>query len=251
MYPIVVHELNAWFGDFQALKNVSVEIPARAITAVIGPSGCGKSTFIRCINRMHELVPGARVAGRVDVGGQDVYGEGADPTLIRRNVGMVFQRPNPFPTMSIFDNVVVGLKLSGVKDRVLLAGAVEESLRRAGLFEEVRDRLSSSPLALSGGQQQRLCLARALAMDPRVLLLDEPASALDPLATARLEDLLVQLKSHYTIVLVTHNMHQATRISDNAAFFLMGELVEFKDTAALFTNPSDERTEAYVTGRFG
>ena len=248
---MAVEGLSAWYGSSRALRAVSLPVRAHSVTAIIGPSGCGKSTLLRCLNRLHELVPGARVQGRVWLDGVDIYDARVDPVEIRRRVGMVFQRPNPFPTMSIFDNVAAGLRLTGVRDRRLLAEVVERSLRMAALWDEVRDRLHENAMALSGGQQQRLCVARALAVEPQVLLMDEPTSALDPIATAKLEELIGELKRTYTIVIVTHNMQQAARISDYTAFMLLGELVEYGPTANLFTNPTDERTEAYVTGRFG
>lgn len=241
--------LNVYFRNTHAVKNVDLAIQPRTVMAVIGPSGCGKSTFLRSINRMHDLVAGARVEGKVFLDGKDIYAREIDPVRLRREVGMVFQRPNPFPTMSIFDNVAAGLKLNG------LPGSheelVEKSLRQAALWDEVKDRLKSSALALSGGQQQRLCIARALAVEPNVLLMDEPASALDPIATTRIEELIHELKERYTIVIVTHNMQQAARVSDHTAFFYMGELVECGRTEQIFTNPKERRTEDYVTGKFG
>jgi phosphate transport system ATP-binding protein len=244
-----VEGLQAWFGKTHALRDVHLAVPPRSVMAVIGPSGCGKSTFLRCLNRMHELVPGARSEGKMLLDGKDLHGRDVDPVELRRRVGMVFQRPNPFPTMSIRDNVAAGLKLNRIRanhDEV-----VERTLRQAALWDEVKDRLSASPLALSGGQQQRLCIARALAVEPEVLLMDEPASALDPIATAKVEDLIHELKERYTIVIVTHNMQQAARVSDRTAFFYMGELVEGGPTERIFTNPSEKRTEDYVTGKFG
>ncbi len=246
---IRVERLQAWFGSRQVLRDVSLDVPARSVTAIIGPSGCGKSTFLRCLNRMHELVPGARSEGGVFVDGDDLYGRGVDPVHLRRRVGMVFQRPNPFPTMSIADNVAAGPRLNG--RRRDLGELVERCLRQAALWEEVRDRLGASPTSLSGGQQQRLCIARALAVEPEVLLMDEPASALDPIATAKLEELMHELKERYTIVIVTHNMQQAARVSDRTAFFYLGELVEAGSTEQIFTNPREQRTEDYVTGKFG
>ena len=253
---IVVEALNAWYGSQQALRNISMAIPRKKITSIIGPSGCGKSTFIRCLNRMHEVVPGARVTGRVLLDGEDIYGPGVDPVRIRRRIGMVFQRPNPFPTMSVFDNVAAGLKLGQVFSRGDLNEQVEKALRQAALWDEVKDKLKYSGVALSGGQQQRLCIARALAVEPEVILMDEPCSALDPVATLKIEDLMRNLAENYTIVIVTHNMQQAARVSDMAAFFMMepdraGVLVEFGPTSRLFTNPQDKRTEDYITGRFG
>ncbi|HET6410747.1 MAG TPA: phosphate ABC transporter ATP-binding protein PstB [Anaeromyxobacter sp.] len=245
-----VRELNAFFGKNHAVRGVSLSIPERSVYAIIGPSGCGKSTFLRCLNRMHELVPGARAEGTILLDGQDLLGKGMDPVRLRRRVGMVFQRPNPFPTMSIFDNVAAGMKLNGIANGDM-EERVERALERAALWEEVKDRLSASALSLSGGQQQRLCIARALAVEPEVLLMDEPASALDPIATSKVEDLIHDLKTRYTIVLVTHNMQQAARASDFTAFFYLGELVEAGPTLQIFQNPREERTEDYVTGKFG
>ena len=246
---IRVERLQAWFGTHQVLRDVSLDIPALSVTAIIGPSGCGKSTFLRCLNRMHELVPGARSEGGVFLDGRNLYARGLDPVDLRRRVGMVFQRPNPFPTMSIQDNVAAGLKLNGYRGN--LDQIVERCLRQAALWDEVKDRLEASALSLSGGQQQRLCIARALAIEPEVLLMDEPASALDPIATAKIEELMHELKEAYTIVIVTHNMQQAARVSDQTAFFYMGELVETGATEQIFTNPREQRTEDYVTGKFG
>jgi len=248
---IKVDKLNAWFGKTQALYDITMEAPANHATAVIGPSGCGKSTFVRCLNRMHETVPDARATGRVRIGELDVY-NGTSAVQIRRRIGMVFQKPNPFPTMSIYDNVAAGLKLNGFHDHTRLNEIVERSLKLSALWDEVKDSLrKKSGASLSGGQQQRLCIARALAVEPEVLLLDEPCSALDPISTAKIEELLVQLKDLCTIVTVTHNMQQAARISDFTAFLLTGQLIEFSPTPQLFTKPSDPRTEAYITGRFG
>jgi phosphate transport system ATP-binding protein len=248
---IHVENLNAWYGQTHTLKDVSLHIPANQATALIGPSGCGKSTFVRCLNRMHETNPIARAEGTVQMGDLDIYKD-ASPVEIRRRVGMVFQRPNPFPTMSIYDNVASGLKLNGFHKRKILDEVVERSLKLAALWDEVKDDLKKkSGASLSGGQQQRLCIARALAVDPEVLLMDEPASALDPISTAKIEDLIFQLKSEYTIVIVTHNMQQAARVAEKTGFFLMGALVEFDSTHKIFTNPSDKRTEDYITGRFG
>jgi phosphate transport system ATP-binding protein len=248
---IHVEDLNAWYGQTHTLKDVSLHIPANQATALIGPSGCGKSTFVRCLNRMHETNPIARAEGTVRMGEVDIYKD-ASPVEIRRRVGMVFQRPNPFPTMSIYDNVASGLKLNGFRKRKILDEVVERSLKLAALWDEVKDDLKKkSGSSLSGGQQQRLCIARALAVDPEVLLMDEPASALDPISTAKIEDLIFQLKSEYTIVIVTHNMQQAARVAEKTGFFLMGKLVEFDATHKIFTNPSDKRTEDYITGRFG
>jgi len=248
---IVVRDLNAWFGNTHVLHGIGVTIAPKAVTAVIGPSGCGKSTFIRCLNRMHEVVPGARVTGSVRVEGMDVYAPGIDPVQVRRKIGMVFQKPNPFPTMSVFDNVVAGLRLGGVRERSVLEEAGERALRQAALWDEVKDQLGKSGVSLSGGQQQRVCIARALAVEPEVLLMDEPCSALDPIATAKIEELILELRSTLTIVVVTHNMQQAARVSESTGFFLLGELVEFGATRQLFTNPHDKRTEDYITGRFG
>jgi phosphate transport system ATP-binding protein len=249
---IHVHSLNAWFGAKQALFNINLEIPDKQTTAIIGPSGCGKSTFVRCLNRMHETLPDTRVEGKVAVGDLEVYGKGVSPVSIRRRIGMVFQKPNPFPTMSIYDNVAAGLKLNGYRNRRELDQSVERSLRQSALWDEVKDDLKKkSGASLSGGQQQRLCIARALAVEPEVLLMDEPASALDPISTAKIEDLIFELKKQYTVVIVTHNMQQAARVADLTAFFLMGNLVEFDKTETMFTKPSDQRTEDYITGRFG
>jgi phosphate transport system ATP-binding protein len=248
---IRVEKLNAWYGTTQSLWDVSLNIPANHATALIGPSGCGKSTFVRCLNRMHETNPIARAEGTVMMGDVDIY-KNASPVEIRRRIGMVFQRPNPFPTMSIYDNVASGLKLNGFRKKRVLDEVVEKSLKSAALWDEVKDDLKKkSGASLSGGQQQRLCIARALAVDPEVLLMDEPASALDPVSTAKIEDLIFKLKSQYTIVIVTHNMQQAARVAENTGFFLTGKLVEFAPTTKIFTNPSDKRTEDYITGRFG
>jgi phosphate transport system ATP-binding protein len=248
---IRVKDLNAWYGPVHTLKDVTLNIPANHATALIGPSGCGKSTFVRCLNRMHETNPIARAEGTVCMGEMDIYKD-ASPVEIRRRIGMVFQRPNPFPTMSIYDNVASGLKLNGFRKKRVLDEIVERSLKQAALWDEVKDDLKKkSGASLSGGQQQRLCIARALAVDPEVLLMDEPASALDPVSTAKIEDLIFQLKSQYTIVIVTHNMQQAARVAENTGFFLMGKLVEFDATHKIFTMPSDKRTEDYITGRFG
>ena len=248
---IRVENLNAWYGSTHTLHNVTLHIPANQATALIGPSGCGKSTFVRCLNRMHETSPGARAEGEVLMGGLDIY-KAAAPVEIRRRVGMVFQRPNPFPTMSIYDNVASGLKLNGYRKKRVLDEVVESSLKKAALWDEVKDDLKKkSGASLSGGQQQRLCIARALAVDPEVLLMDEPASALDPISTAKIEDLIFELKRQYTIVIVTHNMQQAARVAERTGFFLTGQLVEFDSTDKIFTNPTDKRTEDYITGRFG
>jgi phosphate transport system ATP-binding protein len=249
---IEVSDLNAWFGSAQILKGVSVVAEPKMVTAVIGPSGCGKSTLVRCMNRMHEEVQGARVEGKILFDGQDIYGEDVDPVEVRRRIGMVFQRPNPFPTMSVLDNVAAGLKLGSTRySKAELADRAEVALRAAGLWDEVKDRLDAPGGRLSGGQQQRLCVARALAVEPEVLLMDEPASALDPASTLRIEELVVELKENYTVVIVTHNMQQASRVSDWTLFMLYGEVVEFAPTQKVFTNPDDKRTEDYVTGRFG
>ena len=246
---IEVRGLNAWFKTTHALRDVSLQVPQNTVLAIIGPSGCGKSTFVRCINRMHELVPGARQSGKVLVDGQDLHARRVDPVDLRRRVGMVFQRPNPFPTMSILDNVVAGLRLNGIRGNY--AELAEKSLRQAALWDEVKDRLQQSALSLSGGQQQRLCIARSLAIGPEVLLMDEPASALDPIATAKIEELIHELRESLTIVIVTHNMQQAARVSDATAFFYLGELIEHGPTEQIFTNPKETRTEDYVTGKFG
>ena len=250
-HALTVRNLSVFFGTHQVLKKVSMDIPARAVTAIIGPSGCGKSTFLRSLNRMHELVPTARMEGDIRLFGEDIYGRGIEPVVVRRRVGMVFQKSNPFPTMSIADNATVGLRLNGVRQRQVLNQRMEESLGMAALWDEVKDRLHAPAVSLSGGQQQRLCIARALAVQPEVLLMDEPASALDPLATAKIEDLILELKRQYTIVIVTHNMQQAARMSDFTAFFYLGELIEHGPTPKIFTNPTQKRTEDYVTGRFG
>ena len=250
-------DVNIYYGDFLAVQDVSVSIEPRSVTALIGPSGCGKSTFLRTLNRMHELIPGATVQGRVELNGRDLYSKEVDPVAVRRVVGMVFQRPNPFPTMTIFDNVAAGLRLNGQKDKKKLAEVVERSLRGANLWEEVKDRLNKPGAGLSGGQQQRLCIARAIAVQPQVLLMDEPCSALDPISTLAIEDLIAELKSDYTIVIVTHNMQQAARVSDRTAFFNLaatgkpGKLIEIDDTQRIFNNPSVKATEDYISGRFG
>lgn len=254
---LVVKDLTAWYGSCIALRDITMGICPRAITAIIGPSGCGKSTFIRCLNRMHEVIPGARATGQVLLGGEDIYGRGVDPVSIRRRIGMVFQKPNPFPTMSIFDNAVAGLKLSRLwSQRHHLEEIAERSLRQAALWDEVKDKLNQSGASLSGGQQQRLCIARALAVEPEVILMDEPCSALDPVATLKIEELMRILSHDFTIIIVTHNMQQAARVSDMAAFFMMekdraGILVEYGPTSQIFTNPKEKRTEDYITGRFG
>ena len=246
-----VSDLNAWFGAKQVLKNIGLRAPANGVTALIGPSGCGKSTFVRCLNRMHEVVPGARATGQVLLDGEDVYGPGVDPVVIRRRIGMVFQKPNPFPTMSVFDNVAAGLRLAGIRAKDTLNDVVERALRQAALWDEVKDELNAPGSSLSGGQQQRLCIARAVADQPEVLLMDEPCSALDPIATAKIEELILDLKKDLTIIIVTHNMQQAARVSEWTGFFLMGEMIEFGVTRDLFTAPQDKKTEDYITGRFG
>jgi len=248
---IVTEDLNAYFGDVHAVRGVNLSVPKNRITAIIGPSGCGKSTLIRCMNRMHEVVRGARVTGKVLMDGKNIYDADTDPVLIRTKVGMVFQKPNPFPTMSIYDNTVAGLRLNGEKDWKILDETAERSLKLAALWDEVKGNLEASGVSISGGQQQRLCIARALAVQPEVLLLDEPCSALDPIATAKIEDLLFDLKSEFTIVIVTHNMQQAARVADFTAFMYLGELIEFGDTKVIFENPVKELTEKYITGRFG
>lgn len=248
---VTIENLAAWFGEHQVLFDVNASIRDKWVTAIIGPSGCGKSTFIRCLNRMHETVPGARMKGCVLLDDEDIYKSSVDPVSIRRRIGMVFQKPNPFPTMSIFDNVVAGLRLSGQARRVNLEEIVERSLTQAALWSQVKDRLKEPGAGLSGGQQQRLCIARALAVEPEVLLMDEPCSALDPAATQRIEDLIFELKKNYAIVIVTHNMQQASRISEHTGFFLNGKLIEFGETSQIFTTPGDKRTEDYITGRFG
>ncbi|PYR91269.1 MAG: phosphate ABC transporter ATP-binding protein [Acidobacteria bacterium] len=248
---IIVRDLNFYYGTKRALENINVTIPARRVTAFIGPSGCGKSTFLRTLNRMNDIITGSRVEGEIRIDGRDIYDRGTDVVALRRRVGMVFQKSNPFPK-SIFENIAYGLRLNGMAgSRSELAGRVEQSLEAAAIWDEVKDRLHESALALSGGQQQRLCIARALAIAPEVLLMDEPASALDPIATQRIEELIYQLKANYTIVIVTHNMQQAARVSDNTAFFWLGRLVEFGPTDRIFTNPAEKLTEDYVTGRFG
>ncbi len=248
---LTVRQLSVFFGNHHVLKDVSLDVPARAVTAIIGPSGCGKSTFLRALNRMHELVPEARMTGKIRLFGDDIYAPGVESVTVRRRVGMVFQKSNPFPTMSVADNVTVGLRLNGIRNRKQLAERTEQSLRMAALWDEVKDRLHAPAISLSGGQQQRLCIARALAVQPEVLLMDEPASALDPLATSKIEDLILELKKDYTIVIVTHNMQQAARMSDYTAFLYLGELVEFDTTRKIFTSPAKKQTEDYVTGRFG
>ncbi len=254
---IDVSGLDVYYGDFKAVEDVSMTVQPRSVTAFIGPSGCGKSTLLRTLNRMHEVIPGARVSGKVLLDDQDLYADGVDPVAVRRTVGMVFQRPNPFPTMSIFDNVAAGLRLNGVKKKGALDEVVERSLKHANLWNEVKDRLGKPGAGLSGGQQQRLCIARAIAVEPQVLLMDEPCSALDPISTLAIEDLVQQLKDEYTIIIVTHNMQQAARVSDRTAFFTIsgagkpGRLIEIGDTAEMFSRPTEKATEDYITGRFG
>jgi len=254
---IDVTDLNVYYGSFKAVEGVSMTVEPRSVTAFIGPSGCGKSTFLRTLNRMHEVIPGGRVEGKVMLDDQDLYAPSMDPVTVRRTIGMVFQRPNPFPTMSIYDNVAAGLRLNGVKNKKILDGIVETSLKGANLWTEVKDRLNKPGAGLSGGQQQRLCIARAIAVQPQVLLMDEPCSALDPISTLAIEDLINELKTQFTIVIVTHNMQQAARVSDRTAFFNLkatgepGRLIELDDTTRIFNNPSEQATEDYISGRFG
>ena len=245
---ITVRDLNLWYGQAQALKNINIEIPEKSITALIGPSGCGKSTFLKTLNRMQDLVPGVKITGEVMYEGQDIFS--AEVNNLRKEIGMVFQKPNPFP-MSIYDNIAYGPRTHGITNKAQLDDIVEKALRGAAIWDEVKDRLKKNALGMSGGQQQRLCIARALAVEPKVLLMDEPTSALDPISTSRIEDLAMELKEQYTIVIVTHNMQQAVRISDQTAFFLLGDLVEFGSTEEMFSQPKDKRTEDYITGRFG
>ena len=247
---IQVRDLNLWYGDNHALKSVSMDIKENSVTAFIGPSGCGKSTFLKTLNRMNDLVDGVKIEGQILLDGEDIYGKDVDTTMLRKKVGMVFQQPNPFP-MSIYDNIAYGPRVHGIKDKAALDRIVEESLRGAAIFDEVKDRLKKSALGLSGGQQQRICIARALAVNPEILLMDEPTSALDPISTLKIEELMEDLKKKYTVVVVTHNMQQAARVSDDTAFFLVGEMVEFNNTKTMFSYPSDKRTEDYITGRFG
>ncbi len=246
-----IKNFSLWYGPRQALQDVSIRLPAHKVTAIIGPSGCGKSTFLRALNRMHELTPGTRLEGSLRHFGQDLYGPGVEAVSIRRRIGMVFQKSNPFPTMSIAENVLVGLRLNGIRDKAVLQARLEESLQMAALWDEVKDTLNRPGTSLSGGQQQRLCIARSLAVQPETLLMDEPCSALDPIATAKIEDLIQTLRARYTVVIVTHNMQQAARCSDRTAFFYMGRLIEYGETRRMFTNPSNPQTEAYVSGRFG
>ncbi len=247
---MTVDDLCLWYGQTQALKNVNITIPEKSITALIGPSGCGKSTFLKTLDRMNDLVPGVRITGKVCYQGQDIFAPSVDVNHLRKEIGMVFQKPNPFP-MSIYDNIAYGPRTHGVRNKAKLDDIVEQSLRGAAIWDEVKDRLKKSALGLSGGQQQRLCIARALAVEPRVLLMDEPTSALDPISTSKIEELAMELKERYTIIIVTHNMQQAARISDQTAFFLLGELVEYGETEQIFAQPRDKRTEDYITGRFG
>ena len=247
---MTVQGLNLWYGDHQALRDISMHIPEKSITALIGPSGCGKSTFLKTLNRMNDLIPGVKITGDVRYREQDIFAPGTDVNELRREIGMVFQKPNPFP-MSIYDNIAYGPRTHGIRSKAKLDDIVERSLRNAAIWDELKDRLKKSALGLSGGQQQRLCIARALAVEPEVLLMDEPTSALDPISTSKIEDLAVELKKDYTIVMVTHNMQQAARISDKTAFFLLGEVIEYGETESLFSMPKDKRTEDYITGRFG
>lgn len=250
MTKIEAKNVNFYYGQFHALKNISMSIGSNEVVAFIGPSGCGKSTFLRLFNRMNDLVPGSRLEGNIEIDGKDIYGKDINVDILRKNVGMVFQRPNPFPK-SIYENVAYGLRVNGVKDERFISERVEQSLRGAALWDEVKDKLKKSAYALSGGQQQRLCIARAMANSPSVLLMDEPASALDPISTAKIEELIHEIKKNYTIVIVTHNMQQATRVSDKTAFFYLGSLIEYDSTSKMFTNPSKEETQNYITGRFG
>lgn len=250
MEKIEANDVNFYYGSFHALKGISMSIPAKSVVAFIGPSGCGKSTFLRLFNRMNDLIPSARLEGSITIDGEDIYSPKVEVDSLRKDVGMVFQRPNPFPK-SIFDNVAYGLRVNGIRDKAFIRHKVEEALRGSALWEEVKDKLTESAFALSGGQQQRLCIARAMAVSPSVLLMDEPASALDPISTAKIEELICELKKQVTIVIVTHNMQQASRVSDKTAFFYMGEMIEYDDTKKIFTNPGKEATQNYITGRFG
>ena len=249
MDKFTINHLELWYNDFKALKDISMKIPEKEITAFIGPSGCGKSTFLKSLNRMNDLVDGCRITGKIELDGEDIYGN-IDVNLLRKRVGMVFQNPNPFP-MSVYDNIAYGPRTHGIRSRAKLDEIVERSLKQAAIWDELKDRLKKSALGLSGGQQQRLCIARALAVEPEVILMDEPTSALDPISTSKIEDLVLELKEKYTIVMVTHNMQQATRVSDKTVFFLLGEVIEMADTETLFSVPKDKRTEDYITGRFG
>ncbi|MFZ0896579.1 MAG: phosphate ABC transporter ATP-binding protein PstB [Candidatus Nitrosopolaris sp.] len=250
-HKVSIKNLEAWFGTKQALKNINLDVKEKTVTAFIGPSGCGKTTLIRCLNRMHEMTPGAKAKGQVIIDGLDIYDRNIDPVIIKRRVGMVFQKPNPFPTMSIYDNVAAGLKLNGIKDKQLMDYIVKDSLEGAALWDEVKNELGKPGMGLSGGQQQRLCIARALAMQPEVLLMDEPTSALDPMASSKIEDLVHDLKKKFTVIIVTHNMQQAARVSDDTAFMYLGELIEHNPTKKIFENPEKELTERYISGKFG
>ena len=247
---VSIQDLNLYYGDFHALKGINMEIPANQVTAFIGPSGCGKSTCIKTLNRMNDMIDNCRITGRITIDGEDIYDPRTDVTLLRKRAGMVFQKPNPFP-MSVYDNIAYGPRVHGIRNKAKLDEIVEQSLKNAALWDEVKDRLKKSALGLSGGQQQRLCIARALAVQPDILLMDEPTSALDPISTLKIEDLMEELKSQYTVIIVTHNMQQAARIADKTAFFLLGEIVEYDDTLVMFNKPNDKRTEEYITGRFG
>ncbi len=251
VHKVSIRNLEAWFGSKQALKNINLDVEQKTATAVIGPSGCGKTTLIKCLNRMHEMTPGAKAKGQVIIDGIDIYDRNIDPVIIKRRIGMVFQKPNPFPTMSIYDNVVAGLKLNGIRDKRLMDEIVKDSLEGAALWDEVKNELGKPGMGLSGGQQQRLCIARALAMQPEVLLMDEPTSALDPVASSKIEDLVHDLKKRYTVIIVTHNMQQAARVSDHTAFMYLGELIEYSPTKKMFENPEKELTERYISGKFG
>ncbi len=251
VHKVSIRNLEAWFGSKQALKNINLDVEQKTATAVIGPSGCGKTTLIKCLNRMHEMTPGAKAKGQVIIDGIDIYDRNIDPVIIKRRIGMVFQKPNPFPTMSIYDNVVAGLKLNGIRDKRLMDEIVKDSLEDAALWDEVKNELGKPGMGLSGGQQQRLCIARALAMQPEVLLMDEPTSALDPIASSKIEDLVHDLKKRYTVIIVTHNMQQAARVSDYTAFMYLGELIEYSSTKKMFENPEKELTERYISGKFG
>jgi phosphate transport system ATP-binding protein len=251
VHKVSIRNLEAWFGSKQALKNINLDVEQKTATAVIGPSGCGKTTLIKCLNRMHEMTPGAKAKGQVIIDGIDIYDRNIDPVIIKRRIGMVFQKPNPFPTMSIYDNVVAGLKLNGIRDKRLMDEIVKDSLESAALWDEVKNELGKPGMGLSGGQQQRLCIARALAMQPEVLLMDEPTSALDPVASSKIEDLVHDLKKRYTVIIVTHNMQQAARVSDHTAFMYLGELIEYSPTKKMFENPEKELTERYISGKFG
>ncbi len=251
VHKVSIRNLEAWFGSKQALKNINLDVEQKTATAVIGPSGCGKTTLIKCLNRMHEMTPGAKAKGQVIIDGMDIYERNIDPVIIKRRIGMVFQKPNPFPTMSIYDNVVAGLKLNGIRDKRLMDEIVKDSLEDAALWDEVKNELGKPGMGLSGGQQQRLCIARALAMQPEVLLMDEPTSALDPIASSKIEDLVHDLKKRFTVIIVTHNMQQAARVSDYTAFMYLGEVIEYSPTKKMFENPEKELTERYISGKFG